>query len=373
MRKYPVNGDPVITAKFSKDKYAPHCGVDLAVAHRTSVFSLTNGEVIKLQSGIKKNWLANTSSDPYKPFGFPTVKRKLRNEDYGNFVKIDHGSGISTLYAHLDEVVVHNGQQVKEGELIGYSDNTGNSTGNHIHYEVRIKDMTTDPITFYESHKDFEGKGGVEEGNFYPYTSVVTVRPEVDILYVRSGPTRLSSLAGSQKLKRGDTVSVVGFVKGERIDYPNIANTQYWWKSTKGNYFWAGGTNLIPSLNNFPEGMKYIVESSKKEKLMEELKKLIEDLESRKQEIVDTINEKEGELDGVEMEIESKKKELEEMETAEPTPEEAVEEAVEAEEIEEVAVEEVAEAEAEEPEEKKEAKDLLKTIMEKFGISKEDL
>lgn len=56
---------------------------------------------------------------------------------YGNYVVIDHGNGYSTLYAHQSSVIVHSGQNVQKGQVIGYVGSTGHSTGPHLHYETR--------------------------------------------------------------------------------------------------------------------------------------------------------------------------------------------------------------------------------------------
>ena len=58
---------------------------------------------------------------------------------YGNMVMIDHGNGYQTLYAHLSQVSTHCGRSVAQGALIGYSGSTGNSTGPHLHFEVRYQ------------------------------------------------------------------------------------------------------------------------------------------------------------------------------------------------------------------------------------------
>lgn len=68
---------------------------------------------------------------------------------YGNRVTIDHGYGYKTVYAHLKNINVEEGQQVKRGDVIGTLGNTGRSTGAHLHYEVRLNDRPVDPINYY--------------------------------------------------------------------------------------------------------------------------------------------------------------------------------------------------------------------------------
>lgn len=59
------------------------------------------------------------------------------NNGYGNLVKIQHYNGVTTVYAHLSQVLVENGETVSQGDLIGRTGDTGNSTGCHLHFEVR--------------------------------------------------------------------------------------------------------------------------------------------------------------------------------------------------------------------------------------------
>lgn len=72
---------------------------------------------------------------------------------YGNCVMLDHGAGLdgnrwTTLYGHMDDYTVANGDAVKAGDLIGHVGNTGNSTGNHLHFEITLNGIVTQPRYF---------------------------------------------------------------------------------------------------------------------------------------------------------------------------------------------------------------------------------
>lgn len=68
---------------------------------------------------------------------------------YGNVVFVDHGNGMQTRYPHMDSVSVRVGQKVKQGDKVGLLGSTGDSTGPHLHFEIRINDKPYDPIKFY--------------------------------------------------------------------------------------------------------------------------------------------------------------------------------------------------------------------------------
>ena len=101
-----------------------HKGVDICnVGYTSSVFAVKSGKVI----------LANTSG---------------WGGGYGNYVVIDHGGGVTTLYAHMSSVSVSEGQMVSQGTAIGITGNTGASTGPHLHYEVRINGVYQNPLNY---------------------------------------------------------------------------------------------------------------------------------------------------------------------------------------------------------------------------------
>ena len=99
-----------------------HYGMDFSAKTGTEIYSTGDGVVSK-------------------------VKRSKRG--YGNYIKINHGFGYETLYAHMSKYIVKKGQKVKRGEVIGYVGNSGISTAPHLHYEVRKDNKKIDPVNFY--------------------------------------------------------------------------------------------------------------------------------------------------------------------------------------------------------------------------------
>ncbi|MDR3162636.1 MAG: M23 family metallopeptidase [Helicobacteraceae bacterium] len=101
-----------------------HTGVDLRAPLSTSVYAAADGVV--------------------------DLVRTNQTVGFGNLVGLTHSLGFRTLYAHLDRVVVSQGDFVQKGQLIAYSGNTGYSNGPHLHYEVRYLNKPLDPVAFME-------------------------------------------------------------------------------------------------------------------------------------------------------------------------------------------------------------------------------
>lgn len=87
---------------------------------------------------------------PVTPFMEGTVTKTDDSErtGYGKYVVVDHGNGITSLYAHLHRIDSAEGQKVKHGDVIGLLGNTGVSTGPHLHFEVRVFGVLVDPGVF---------------------------------------------------------------------------------------------------------------------------------------------------------------------------------------------------------------------------------
>lgn len=110
MRKHPI-----------LRKYKMHTGIDIGADKGTSIVAANSGTVIMAQ---------------YDKSG-----------GYGNMVVLDHGAGITTLYAHASKLCVKVGAEVKAGEVIAKVGSTGLSTGNHLHFEVRVNGEPKNPLS----------------------------------------------------------------------------------------------------------------------------------------------------------------------------------------------------------------------------------
>ncbi len=117
---WPVHG--IITQFFSWY----HGALDLAAPYGTPIIAAKSGVVAEANTG---GW----------------------NYGYGNDVVIDHGGGYKTLYAHMEAVNVSPGQQVVGGStVIGWIGLTGRTTGPHVHFEIRINDVTVNPLPYLQ-------------------------------------------------------------------------------------------------------------------------------------------------------------------------------------------------------------------------------
>lgn len=92
--------------------------------------------------------IANDYGTPIVATADGTVVYSGWYSGYGQMIKIDHGNGIVTIYGHCSQLLVKVGDYVQKGGTIAYMGSTGNSTGSHCHYEVRVNGTAVDPANF---------------------------------------------------------------------------------------------------------------------------------------------------------------------------------------------------------------------------------
>ena len=111
-RVHPITGE-----------YKNHGGTDIAASYGSAIYAADSGRVVSSSDGWNGGW--------------------------GNYVMIDHGNGMQTLYAHMSSRAVSVGQTVSRGQTIGYVGSTGMSTGPHLHFEMYVNGSRIDPQTKY--------------------------------------------------------------------------------------------------------------------------------------------------------------------------------------------------------------------------------
>ncbi|MBE6887912.1 MAG: M23 family metallopeptidase [Ruminococcaceae bacterium] len=123
----------------------------------TGAFGWPTGGGVRISRGFAGQYPAHNGVDIAGPYGTPiyaadsgvVTTAKYTRTGYGVYVIIDHGNGYQTVYGHNSSLVVSYGQQVKKGQLIAYMGSTGNSTGNHLHFEIKSGNTRYDPYKFW--------------------------------------------------------------------------------------------------------------------------------------------------------------------------------------------------------------------------------
>jgi murein DD-endopeptidase MepM/ murein hydrolase activator NlpD len=104
--------------------------------------------------------LAAPKGTPVYATGNAVVREARWRNGYGNLVELNHGFGYKTRYGHLSKMYVKEGDSVTRGQVIGEVGNTGVSEGSHLHYEVRFRDNTVNPIHYF--NKDMSPEAYIE-------------------------------------------------------------------------------------------------------------------------------------------------------------------------------------------------------------------
>ncbi len=121
-------------------------GIKLAYAPIKGTISSRYGVSSRIRSSNHTGLdIAAPSGTPIKVIASGKITHASYQGSYGNLVKVDHGNGLETWYAHTSKMYVKVGQKVEAGEVIATVGSTGNSTGNHLHLEIRINGKHVNP------------------------------------------------------------------------------------------------------------------------------------------------------------------------------------------------------------------------------------
>ena len=117
---FPLKSYSYVSSEYGSRWGTTHTGIDFAAPAGTHIYSWRSGTV------TFAGWSGG----------------------YGNFIIVDHGDGFVTRYAHCSKIAVTKGQTVSQGQVIGYVGTTGNSTGNHLHFEIKVNGRFVNPRNY---------------------------------------------------------------------------------------------------------------------------------------------------------------------------------------------------------------------------------
>lgn len=184
--------------------------------------------------------------------GTVDVVTNLGNTSYGKYVRINHGGGYHTYYAHLNGFNVSVGQSVGYGKVIGYVGSTGNSSGPHLHYEQRlngssIKIKFNGTQALYWGTKTYTSDNGCSSS-----TGTGTVKTTTGIaLTVRSGPGTNYSSVGT--IASGTKVTIYCQTNGSTVTGGTYGTSSIWNRIGSGRfisdaYTYTGYSGFIPGV-----------------------------------------------------------------------------------------------------------------------------
>lgn len=143
---WPTPGYSRITSPFGPRRSSYHYGIDIGLPTGSEVVAIADGTVTRV------GWQNPNNS----------------KEGYGKRIYINHGNGVESRYAHLNDFMVKNGDQVKQGQVIAHSDNTGHSTGPHLHFEIRFNGAAKNPVDYVSSNNTAGQKTQIESAATQP-------------------------------------------------------------------------------------------------------------------------------------------------------------------------------------------------------------
>ena len=153
--------EPVVVAKSTKVKASGSVNTSLNTSSQNAALGITLSRPVSgtitsrfgVRSSIRSSAhtgldIATSSGTPYSAAASGVVSFAGYKGSYGNLIVIDHGNGVQTYYGHSSKIYVDVGESVSQGETIGAVGSTGNSTGPHLHLEVRINGVAYNPQNY---------------------------------------------------------------------------------------------------------------------------------------------------------------------------------------------------------------------------------
>jgi len=115
------------------------------VPYRSSSYGWRHDPILGIRAFHSGLDFSAATGEPIKATASGIVTASGIAPDYGKFIKIKHGDGLETRYAHASKLLVQEGDIVSKGQIIALVGSTGRSTGPHLHYEIRLRDQSLDP------------------------------------------------------------------------------------------------------------------------------------------------------------------------------------------------------------------------------------
>ena len=153
--------EPVVVAKSTKVKSSGSVNTSLNTSSQNAALGISLSRPVSgtitsrfgVRSSIRSSAhtgldIATSSGTPYSAAASGVVTFAGYKGSYGNLIVIDHGNGVQTYYGHSSKIYVDVGESVSQGETIGAVGSTGNSTGPHLHLEVRINGVAYNPQNY---------------------------------------------------------------------------------------------------------------------------------------------------------------------------------------------------------------------------------
>lgn len=187
----------VITAGWTYNDGSSHKAIDLRCSPGTPVYAAESGKVVTVQK-----WDGKT---------------KTGMQSYGSMVYIKHdaykGKTLHTRYAHLKSTVVRVGQWVNEGDLIGYSGDTGNTFGAHLHFEVVYNGIRNNPLNWLDD--DFSCASDIVAEHLGKYTSITRETKRMQVITI--GPVSAGDAMSIYTLCKTLKITDAGLYKAKEV------------------------------------------------------------------------------------------------------------------------------------------------------------